>query len=196
MEPKNVEKRDSFSTQKAVLLSTVEIRSGPMVVLERAFSCAFSSGIYEAKAPQFLSRSRSPSLLRQSNLSCSLSTTVAAFRVYLLSPVLLFAPSGRASAAVLFCLGGLCMLFCMCIVQRLAVMVLCFLLRGAFQNAVSPLTRSIIMDFTQSTKSTSSSLASALPQILRHQRTGCWRQAASDFMGVDTPVVNTTRTGT
>ncbi|PFH32377.1 hypothetical protein BESB_016950 [Besnoitia besnoiti] len=56
---------------------------------------------------------------------------------------------GRACAAMLFCLGGLVMLLSMCVVQRLSVMLVCYLLRGALQNAVGPLTRSIIMDFTR-----------------------------------------------
>lgn len=42
------------------------------------------------------------------------------------------------------------MLFSMCVVQRLPVMVAVYLLRGSMQNAVNPLTRSIIMDFTKS----------------------------------------------
>ncbi|PHJ21845.1 major facilitator family transporter [Cystoisospora suis] len=56
---------------------------------------------------------------------------------------------GRASAACAYHIGGLAMLFSMCVVQRLPLMVVVFLLRGAMQNAVNPLTRSIIMDFTK-----------------------------------------------
>jgi len=57
---------------------------------------------------------------------------------------------GRVQSSILFSLSGVACLFALAHAQNLYLVVLVFILRGAFQNAIYPIDRSIIMDFVSS----------------------------------------------
>lgn len=57
---------------------------------------------------------------------------------------------GRVQAGILFSTLGVICLFCLAWVRWLPAVVFTFLLRGAVQNAIYPVDRSIIMDFVPS----------------------------------------------
>ena len=54
---------------------------------------------------------------------------------------------GRVQSTMVFALSGTCCLFGLAYVESLPVVILVFILRGAFQNSIYPIDRSIIMDF-------------------------------------------------
>ena len=53
---------------------------------------------------------------------------------------------GRVQASLIFSLAGTACLFLLAKIQNLPIVILVFVLRGAFQNAIYPIDRSIIMD--------------------------------------------------
>eukprot|EP00922_Rhytidocystis_sp_ex-Travisia-forbesii_P047948 GHVS01071464.1.p1 GENE.GHVS01071464.1~~GHVS01071464.1.p1 ORF type:complete len:355 (-),score=59.73 GHVS01071464.1:1139-2203(-) len=59
--------------------------------------------------------------------------------------------TGRGLASFLYSLGGVVLLFWMCVEKRVWVLLLVFVLRGALQNANYPIDRSLIMDYTKNT---------------------------------------------
>jgi len=57
---------------------------------------------------------------------------------------------GRVQSSMLFSFCGVLCLFSLAYIENLPLVVLVFILRGAFQNAIYPIDRSIIMDFVPS----------------------------------------------
>jgi MFS family permease len=60
------------------------------------------------------------------------------------------ARAGRVQSSMLFSLCGVTCLFSLAYLENLYLVVLVFILRGAFQNSIYPIDRSIIMDFVPS----------------------------------------------
>ena len=57
---------------------------------------------------------------------------------------------GRVQAALIFSAGGISCLFALAEVRYLPLVLVVFMLRGALQNSIYPIDRSIIMDFVPS----------------------------------------------
>jgi MFS family permease len=57
---------------------------------------------------------------------------------------------GRVQSSIFFSLSGTACLFSLAYIENLALVIVVFILRGAFQNSIYPIDRSIIMDFVPS----------------------------------------------
>ncbi|KAL8272222.1 hypothetical protein Esti_003887 [Eimeria stiedai] len=122
-------------------------RSVPYVISVSDFVRSMGAGMAVKFFPLFFSNQYhlTPIQLCQLGVAYALSIVFFIFVAEKLAKVI-----GRASASQLLSLLGLIMLVTMCVVRKLPFVILAHLVRGGMQNAIYPIDRSIVMDFTKS----------------------------------------------